>query len=63
MSKYVVKIFYPTSHIKCLNDSVFQHRDSSSYDLRGVMMTRPFQCMCTYGICNWVGKTAGKYFA
>jgi len=25
-------------------------------------MTRAFQCMCTYGIRNWVGKTAGKYF-
>jgi hypothetical protein len=26
-------------------------------------MTRAFQCMCTYGTCNWVGKTAVKYFA
>jgi hypothetical protein len=26
-------------------------------------MTGAFQCMCTYGICKWVGKTAGKYFA
>jgi hypothetical protein len=33
ISKYLVKIFYPTSHTKCLNDSVFQDRNSNSCDL------------------------------
>jgi hypothetical protein len=31
--KYLVQILYPTSHTKCLKDSVFQHRDSNPYDL------------------------------
>jgi len=33
ITKYLAKIFYPTSHTKCLKDSVFHHRDSSSEDL------------------------------